>query len=50
MLGETKKDFTIYARTLDKPYEEYKIDELATAYCNAVMLETNGERVSTSQH
>lgn len=35
MLGETKKDFIIYARTLDKPYEEYKIDELATAYCNA---------------
>ena len=35
MLGEAKKDFIVYARTLDKPYEEYKIDELATAYCNA---------------
>ncbi len=39
MLGDAKKDFTLYARTLDKPYEEYKIDELATAYCNAVDAE-----------
>lgn len=36
MLGEMKKDFIVYARMLDKPYEEYKIDELATAYCLAV--------------
>lgn len=36
MLGDAKKDFTLYARMLEKPYEEYKIDELATNYCLAV--------------
>ena len=36
MLTQTKKDFTVYARMLDKPYESYKIDDLATAYCLAV--------------
>jgi hypothetical protein len=36
MLGEMKKDFIVYARMLDRPYEEYKIDDLATAYCLAV--------------
>lgn len=36
MLGEAKKDFTLYARMLERPYEEYKIDELATNYCLAV--------------
>ena len=36
MLGDAKKDFITYARRLERPYEEYKIDELATAYCNAV--------------
>lgn len=35
MLGDTKKDLTYFARLLEKPYEEYKIDELATTYCNA---------------
>lgn len=41
MLREAKKDFMVYARRLDKPYEEYKIDELATLYCRAV--DTNNE-------
>jgi hypothetical protein len=36
MLGDAKKDFTLYARMLERPYEEYKIDELATNYCLAV--------------
>ena len=35
-MGDAKKDFTLYARMLEKPYEEYKIDELATNYCLAV--------------
>jgi hypothetical protein len=36
MLNETKKAFTRYARQLPMPYEEYTIDELANAYCDAV--------------
>ena len=36
MLNETKKDLTFFARKLVKPYEQYSIDELADAYCDAV--------------
>lgn len=36
MLNETKKDLTFLARKLVKPYENYSIDELADAYCDAV--------------
>lgn len=36
MLNETKRDLTICARKLAKPYESYSIDELANAYCDAV--------------
>ena len=36
MLNETKKDLTFLARKLVKPYEQYSIDELADAYCEAV--------------
>lgn len=36
MLNETKKDLTAQARKLLKPYEQYSIDELADAYCEAV--------------
>ena len=36
MLNETKKDLTLLARKLVKPYEQYSIDELADAYCDAV--------------
>ena len=36
MLNETKRDLTIMARKLVKPYESYSIDELADAYCDAV--------------
>lgn len=36
MLNETKKNLTFYARKLVKPYEQYSIDELADAYCDAV--------------
>lgn len=36
MLQETKRDLTRHARKLVKPYEEYSIDELANAYCDAV--------------
>lgn len=36
MLNETKKDLTLQARKLVKPYEHYSIDELADAYCDAV--------------
>ena len=36
MLTDTKKDLTAYARQLPKPYEDYSIDELANAYCDAV--------------
>lgn len=36
MLKETKKDLTLMARKLAKPYESYSIDDLANAYCNAV--------------
>ena len=35
MLNDTKRDLLMYARTLAKPYEEYSIDELANAYCEA---------------
>lgn len=41
MLNETKKDLTAQARKLLKPYEQYSIDELADAYCEAV--DTNDE-------
>jgi hypothetical protein len=36
MLNDTKRDLTVLARRLAKPYEQYSIDELADAYCNAV--------------
>lgn len=36
MLNETKRDLTCAARRLIKPYEQYSIDELADAYCDAV--------------
>ena len=36
MLNETKRDLTIEARKLMRPYESYTIDELADAYCDAV--------------
>ena len=35
MLNETKRDLTFLARKLVKPYEQYSIDELADAYCDA---------------
>ena len=35
MLQDTKKDLTLYARKLAKPYEKYSIDELLDAYCDA---------------
>ena len=39
MLNETKRDLTLCARQLTKPYEAYSIDELADAYCEAVDTE-----------
>jgi hypothetical protein len=36
MLNDTKRDLTVLARRLTKPYEQYSIDELADAYCDAV--------------
>ena len=36
MLNDTKRDLTLMARKLVKPYESYTIDELADAYCDAV--------------
>jgi hypothetical protein len=36
MLNDTKRDLTYMARRLTKPYEDYSIDELADAYCDAV--------------
>ncbi len=36
MLNDTKRDLTYMARRLGKPYEDYSIDELADAYCDAV--------------
>jgi hypothetical protein len=35
MLNDTKRDLTLLARKLVKPYEQYSIDELADAYCDA---------------
>ena len=35
MLNDTKRDLTFLARQLMKPYEQYSIDELADAYCDA---------------
>ena len=35
MLNETKKDLTLCARKLAQPYENYSIDDLANAYCDA---------------
>lgn len=35
MLNDTKKDLIEHARKLVKPYEQYSIDELADAYCDA---------------
>ena len=35
MLHDTKRDLTACARKLSKPYEQYSIDELADAYCDA---------------
>ena len=36
MLNDTKQDLIHHARKLMKPYEQYSIDELADAYCEAV--------------
>ena len=36
MLHDTKRDLTYLARQLSRPYEQYSIDELANAYCDAV--------------
>lgn len=36
MLQETKRDLMICAKKLSQPYENYTIDELADAYCEAV--------------
>lgn len=36
MLQDTKRDLIECARKLSKPYEQYTIDELADAYCDAV--------------
>ena len=36
MLNDTKKDLIRQARRLARPYEQYSIDELADAYCDAV--------------
>ena len=36
MLNETKRDLTLCARKLAKPYEKYTIDELADAFCEAI--------------
>lgn len=36
MLNDTKRDLIVLARRLAKPYEQYSIDELADAYCDAV--------------
>ena len=41
MLQNTKRDLIECARKLGKPYEQYTIDELADAYCDAV--DTNNE-------
>jgi hypothetical protein len=41
MLNETKKDLVLQASRLTKPYENYSIDELADAYCDA--LDNNNE-------
>lgn len=41
MLNDTKRDLIYCARKLTKPYENYSIDELANAYCDAV--DTNNE-------
>jgi hypothetical protein len=41
MLNDTKRDLTYLARKLVRPYEQYSIDELANAYCDAV--DTNNE-------
>ena len=41
MLNDTKRDLTALARRLSKPYEQYTIDELADAYCEAV--DTNND-------
>ena len=41
MLNETKKDLIEQARKLIKPYEQYSIDELADAYCEAVDTANN---------
>ena len=41
MLNDTKRDLTMYARRLAKPYETYSIDELANAYCEAVDTNNN---------
>jgi uncharacterized protein YktA (UPF0223 family) len=43
MLNETKKDLMEQARKLVKHYEQYSIDELADAYCDAT--DTNNEQL-----
>ena len=41
MLTETKRDLVEQASKLAKPYEDYSIDDLADAYCEAV--DTNND-------
>lgn len=43
MLNDTKNDLILQARKLTRPYEQYSIDELADAYCDAV--DTNNEQL-----
>lgn len=37
-MNEIRQEFKFYASFLDKPYEEYSIDELANKYCEAIDL------------
>ena len=41
MLNDTKRDLTLCARQLTKPYESYSIDELADAYCDATDIQND---------
>lgn len=46
MLNETKRDLTLCARKLAKPYEKYTINELADAFCEA--LDSNNETLKNN--
>lgn len=45
MLHETKRDLIDCAKKLAKPYEQYSIDELANAYCDA--CDANDEQLKS---